>query len=301
MKAGGERQVGVPLNYDVCVIRRNCIPALFALMVASCSFAQRSAPVLPTAVSTFCSLRVEGNRIVNNNGNTVVLHGANLPTITEIEASGLSSDQILRELANGGASIARLTIRASEVTPTFMPAKVVPFVQQAMEMNLAVILSWQNDTTAKVDNQIDDAENFLRLAMTYLDKTRGVWFEPLRNPIDTNGMRRSAPDPRETQRAFAQRMIDVVRGFGGDHILVINHATWLRMEDVAFNKPFAEKNVVYGVSETLDGLDASRLPLFVVRLENASAMNKNVIGSASSGLDAARFANVWRSSVACPR
>jgi Cellulase (glycosyl hydrolase family 5) len=215
-----------------------------------------------------CSLRVNGNALNTPNGKHVNLHGANLPTLTEMENSGYHADARLRDLAGANARVVRLTVDLKEVTPTFVPGEVMPFVQQANDLGMIVILAWSATITDPIDDMVDDAEAWVRLEITYLNNNPGVWFDLYSGTQDVTPQR---------QRSIAQRLVDVARGFRSNNIILVNDPAWLSLADSNANKPLSGGNIVYGLSSlsivtaTLSAnKNATRLPFIVTRWGNPS-------------------------------
>ncbi len=236
-------------------------------------------------------MHVAGAQIVDESGNALILHGANLPPISEQEKAGENPVANIDALAAQGAAVVRLAVIESELTPFYVPQKLVPVVARANDAGVVLILSWRNDPTKKLSSQADDIEDFVRLLSPALRGVNGVWFDPIHQPLD---------QPPGKQRAVAERMINVLRGLADDRIVVINHASWLNGSDASINMPFAQTNVVYGVAR-VDELAPARLPLFVTAPETiagAEAAATAGIGSVAPGADPLP---VWRRSVRCGR
>ncbi|MCL4506830.1 MAG: glycoside hydrolase family 5 protein [Chloroflexi bacterium] len=190
-----------------------------------------------------CPLSVMGNDIITPNGRNIVLHGANVPTLTDMEQSGYTWDDRLRDLSYAGAQVVRLPVKFSELTPTFVPAKVAPFVQTANNLGMIVILVWDATITDPIDDMVDDAEDWLRMEIDYLNNNDGVWFDLY------SGMKDVTPT---RQRNIAQRLLDVARGFRSHNIIVVTDAVWLTSTDPAINKNLIGGNVVYGLDYSAD-------------------------------------------------
>lgn len=184
-----------------------------------------------------------GNDIITPNGRNIVLHGANVPTLTDMEQSGYTWDDRLRDLSYAGAQVVRLPVKFSELTPTFVPAKVAPFVQTANNLGMIVILVWDATITDPIDDMVDDAEDWLRMEIDYLNNNDGVWFDLY------SGMKDVTPT---RQRNIAQRLLDVARGFRSHNIIVVTDAVWLTSTDPAINKNLIGGNVVYGLDYSAD-------------------------------------------------
>ncbi len=273
--------------------RRLALPAWVVLMLAlmGCTARPLTVQATPTpAVAQFCTLRVDGRSIKDEAGTALVLHGAQLPTIAEMEASDLKPDQRLKELAAAGAKVVRILVREAEMTPTFVPAKVSPFIDQANALGMLVILAYDNDadfsSRSKINDTSEKAEDWLRLALTYLLKSPGVVYEPFNAP----------PADSPKWPAIAQRMVDVVRGYGANTLMLIGEPAWLK-EGGALLKG---DNVAYSVA-SLDGYPIDDAP-FVVQPFNGS--NVKAIQAAQAWTiapeaDAGASSPLWKTSVSC--
>ena len=223
--------------------------AIAPLALSACSSRPLALPATPTpAVPQYCRLRVDGRWIKDAVGNTVILHGASLPTLDEMETGGPSPEQRLAQLAEAGGRVVRLAVDDPELTPTFVPAKLSPFIDRANALGMLVIVSFRNNPKTTVNSQADEVEDFLRLMMTYLRNAPGVWFEPIGVPIDT---------PKWP--GIAQRIVDIARGYNADNVLLFGNPIWLRDG----RGPLSGANVAYGV-ESLEGWPRDAAPLLVL-------------------------------------
>jgi hypothetical protein len=240
----------------------------------------------------FCVMHVDGGAIKGPMGERIVLHGVNLPSISALESAGESAPARIDALAADGAAVIRMAVVEREVTPGFVPDKLLPAVIRANENGVVLILSWQNDPTVKLNAQADAAEDFVRLLVPALRGFDGVWLDPLNVPLD---------QPEGKRRAVAERMLNVVRGLGDGRIVVINNADWLRSADADLRKPFEHPNVVYGVSAIDAFGSAATLPLFLSAPRDAAARDAAVAaGIGSTAVDAEQSA-AWASSLRCRR
>ncbi len=201
-----------------------------------------SATAVPTTaqpVGWQCDLTVEGNSISLPNGRQVVLHGANLPTLTAMEGSGYKWEARLSDLANMNARVVRLAVSVKELTPTFVPAKVVPFVREANNRGMIVILSWDAIITDPIDAMVDDAEDWVRLEIDYLNNNTGVWFDVYDGMKDV---------PITRQKSIAQRLVDVARGYRSKNVILVNNPAWLFEPSGEVNTLLNGSNIVYGLN-----------------------------------------------------
>lgn len=188
-----------------------------------------------------CELSTMGRDIITTNGKNVVLHGANVPSITAMELSGYTWDDRLRDLAAAGAQVVRLPVNFHELTPTFVPAKVLPFIQLANQRGMIVILAWNAAITHPINNMVDDAEDWLRMEIDYMNNNNGVWFDLYA------GMQGVTP---ARQRNIAQRLVDVARGFRSHNVIVVPDPVWFTSNDASISKNLIGGNIVYGLRDS---------------------------------------------------
>ena len=224
---------------------------------------------MPTAAPVVCDIQVRGRWIVGSADKPLILNGANLPTLTEMEASSYPAAKRLQDLAAAGATMVRLQVDFQEVSPTFVPAKVVPFVQQANQQGMLVVLGWSTVISGSVNDVVDDAEDWVRQEFTYLSNNPGVWFDLYAGTQDVSPTR---------QRNIAQRLVDVARGYRANNVIVVNDPAWLLEADPAINQALPGNNIVYGLNEAGlqqagpgKGYDTSRYPFLVTRWDGTSA------------------------------
>jgi hypothetical protein len=275
------------------VLRRLLWPAWVVLMVVLSGCAARPLTVQATptpAVAQFCTMRVEGRSIKDEAGTALVLHGAQLPTLTEMIESDRKPDQRLDELAAAGAKVVRILVREREMTPTFVPAVLSPFVDRANALGMLVIIAYDNDTDFSTRGKLNDvsekAEDWLRLAMTYLLQSPGIVYEPFNVP------------PAESPKwpAIAQRMVDVVRGFGAQTVVLISEPVWLKDG----GELLKGDNVAYTVA-SLEGYPTDDAPFVVQPYDgrDADAIQSAQAWTLAPEANAGGLSSLWKSSVSC--
>jgi hypothetical protein len=275
------------------VLRRLLWPAWVVLMVVLSGCAARPLTVQATptpAVAQFCTMRVEGRSIKDEAGTALVLHGAQLPTLTEMIESDRKPDQRLDELAAAGAKVVRILVREREMTPTFVPAVLSPFVDRANALGMLVIIAYDNDTDFSTRGKLNDvsekAEDWLRLAMTYLLQSPGIVYEPFNVP------------PAESPKwpAIAQRMVDVVRGFGAQTVVLISEPVWLKDG----GELLKGDNVAYTVA-SLEGYPTDDAPFVVQPYDgrDADAIQSAQAWTLAPEANAGGLSSLWQSSVSC--
>ena len=247
-----------------------CVLACVVLVACQTGRTKGAATVATPPVPTFCALKVNGATLQDVNGNSVVLHGATLPTLRAMEASGESPAARVRTLADAGAKLVRLPVTDEEFNAPFMPEKVLPFADVANQLGMVVILSWQQPTenrTAK--KQAEEIEDWLRNAIIYLADRPGIWLDPFNQPLDM---------PVGRQRAVAQRMADVLTGYRYKNLVLINNPTWFLDGDPEHSKPLSGNNAIYGVADlsSLARYPTERVPFISTALDDPSRAPVNI-------------------------
>jgi hypothetical protein len=235
-------------------------------------------------------LSVQGNAIVDEAGRPVTLHGVNLPSLREMAEAGIDPMARLQTAAAAGAAVVRLAVYDEEVVPNYVYAKLMPVIRRANELDLLVILSWRNNTRKRLNQQADDSDGFLRLAVPALRGYNGVWFDPFDQPLETTPAK---------QRAVALRMVDVVRGLGDDRIVVVNNASWMQSTDPELNSVLQARNVVYGVM-TLSGWETARAPFFMTMPADEAALSAARAVGVGSVMDERSADQTLPKSTRCP-
>jgi hypothetical protein len=274
--------------------RRLVVPAMVVWMtvvLSGCAARPLTVQATPTpATAQFCTLRVDGRFVKDESGRALVLHGVQLPTLTEMMSSDRKPDQQLKELAAAGAKVVRVLIREPEITPTFVPAVLSPFVDQANALGMLVIIAYDNDTDFSTRGRLNDvsekAEDWLRLAMTYLLKSPGIVYEPFNVP----------PADSPKWPAIAQRMVDVVRGFGAQTVMLIGEPAWLKTG----GELLKGDNVAYAVT-ALEGYPVDAAPFVVQPFDgsNIEAIQAAQAWTLAPEASAGGLSSLWQSSVSC--
>lgn len=264
---------------------------LMTVLMMGCTARPLAVQATPTpTVAQFCTMRVEGRFVKGEAGTALVMHGAQLPTLTEMAESDRKPEQRLRELAAAGAKVVRILVREHEMTPTFVPATLSPFVDQANALGLLVIIAYDNDTdfssNSKLNKVAENAEDWLRLAITYLLKSPGVWYEPFAKP----------PAQSPKWPAVAQRMVDVVRGYGAQTVILISEPAWLRQGGALLKGG----NVAYTVA-SLDGYPIDAAPFLVQPFDGSDveSIQSAQAWTLAPEANAGALAPLWKTSVSC--
>ncbi len=278
---------------------RPILGLITAALLAACA---RPPAALPNSTNGFCRLNVVGSQVVLASGKPVTLLGASLPTLAEMAQAGETPIARIQALASAGARLVSLAIDDSELTPLYFPEKLAPVLQAANEAGIIVILSYrvrlQTANQSASNAEIDNAEDFLKLALGYVHSAPGIWFDPI---LEINEI------PPVRRRNVAQRMVDIVRGFRADNIMLIRQPAWFRDSDPSLSAPLLGGNIVYALNpaETAAGIPPAQVPFLRISPlppDSATALSLSAPGSATT--DPA-WARAWQNASppnlrACP-
>jgi hypothetical protein len=268
-------------------------PLLFIVTAALLAGCARPPAPGPGAADGFCRLKVTGAQIVLASGQPVTLLGASLPSLTEMARAGESPIARIQALAGAGARLVSLAIDDSEVTPLYFPNTLAPVLQAANDAGIIVILSYRirlkaADRTTS-NNEVEKAEDFLKLAQGYVKGAPAVWFDPILEITDFTAVRR---------RNIAQRMVDILRGNGVDNIVLIRQPAWFRESDPGLSAPLQGSNIVYvlGPAESAAGLPTGQVPF--LRITTAPPDKTATLGLSAPGAVTAdpAWARAWQDS-----
>lgn len=243
-------------------------------------------PVLPVS---FCPLRIVGNEIQTGDGRVVVLQGANLPSISDMDASVDKPEARLRKLAEAGARWVRLPISDEEFTAAFIPEKVLPLADLANQLNMAFIMSWHQPVgTRPIKIQAEEIEDWLRITLNYVGNRPGIWLDPFGAPL--------AVTPGKLQ-AVAQRMSDVLNGYRHKNLLLISDPVWMVDSDPKNTQQLLKgANVIYGLSDfnALPKYPTDKAPFVWLSLDNPAYVPANMSTLALDTQPPAALQTFWQ-------
>jgi len=207
---------------------------LLSACVQPPSVAERVTAATPSTPPHFCTLRVEGNQILDERNRPVILHGANLPTIAEMNASAQKPGQRLQQLAEAGAKIVRLPVDEDELLPAFVPATLIPVIEAANRLGMVAVVRLHTKPENTLNDKADATEKFMRQVMAYpVSATSGLWLEPFDRPLNSG-----------KERNTLQALVDIVRAYRRELIVLVSNTDW--MLDGTGKALISGGNVVYG-------------------------------------------------------
>ncbi|MBR3224450.1 MAG: cellulase family glycosylhydrolase [Atopobiaceae bacterium] len=249
------------------------------------------------ATHALVPLRVEGTRLVNNEGKTVQLKG--------ISTHGLSwfpqyvNAELFGELARDwGANTVRLAMYTAESggyctdgNKEQLRQLVLDGVGYATDAGLYAIVDWHILSDNNPLDHADEAQEFFANVSAALADHTNVLYEICNEP---NGSTSWAD-----VKAYAERIIPVIRANNPDAVILVGTPEWSQRIDQAAADPLADKNVMYtlhfyaathkdDLRNRLREVHASGLPVFVSEFGICDASGNGDIDeqSAAAWIDA---------------
>jgi endoglucanase len=215
--------------------RTGILKMLTTSLIALNSFAQ------PVAIHG--ALSVNGNRIVNKNGQAVSFAGNSLFWSND----GWGGEKYynanvvswLRNDWNAGIIRAAMGVedpggylesKSSNVT------KVKRVVDAAITNNMYVLIDWHSHNAEKYPNEA--IEFFTEMAQTY-GKNPHVIYEIYNEPIHVSWS--------NTIKPYAERVIDAIRAIDPDNLIIVGTPKWSANVDEAANDPIQRNNIAYTI------------------------------------------------------
>lgn len=194
-----------------------------------------------TPVSRFGNLRVQGNRILDRNGQPVRLAGNSLFWSN----NGWGGEKyynanVVGWLKNSwGAGIVRIPMGVDEAggyleNPTREKAKVKTVVDACIAAGLYVIIDWHSHHAEQYQTQ---AISFFREMATTYGNTPNVIYEVYNEPLQVSWTGVVKP--------YAQAVANAIRAIDPDNLIIVGTPTWSQDVDVAASSPLSGTNIAY--------------------------------------------------------
>jgi len=203
-----------------------------AFLLAGCA-----APALAaTPVETHGALRVEGNRIVDKNGDPVVLRGMSL--FWSQWQGKYYNPSVIRTLRDGwNANVVRAAMGVHMggymADPKAEMRKVETVIDAAIRDGIYVIVDWH----AHEPEPKAAADFFTKIARKY-GKYPNIIYETYNEPLPKHGW-------AEVLKPYHNQVIGSIRGVDPDNLVVAGTRTWSQDVDEAAADPLKFKNLAY--------------------------------------------------------
>lgn len=208
-----------------------------------------TAPALPTtpdpepvaiegsAVTYFGPLKVSGNKIVGKDDKPVQLRGMSFFWSQWI--GQYYNKECVKWLKDDWQSnIVRAAMAVEEkgylTNPETEKKKVFDVVDAAIEQGLYVIIDWHDHHAS--DHLKEAKIFFAEMAQKYGDKPN-VIYEPFNEPLQVSWSSVIKP--------YHQEVIDTIRHYDPDNLIICGTSTWSQDVDIAANDPLKGTNIAY--------------------------------------------------------
>lgn len=206
-------------------------------------------PAFDEDTSTYPSqLRAEGNRLVDADGQTVILRGLMPSDPAMLRRKGKFKRLFFDGMADSGANVIRLPVHPErwERDPDYLWRYLDPAVAWNGEIGVYVIIDLHfigdigTDRGAQMpDIRIpsrDFAVEFWQQVAIYFKDTPHVVFEIFNEPAEI---------PAEDWRANAQALVDVIRATGAKQLIIVGGVEYSRDLSWVLDKPIDDDNLAY--------------------------------------------------------
>ncbi len=217
-----------PVSFSIAAILSIC------LFLVCSSFAQQS------IVEKYGQLSVEGNRIVDKNGDTVILRGMALYW-SQRKGQFYNGDIVKWLRDDWHCTIVRASMAVEAggylTNPEREKQKIKTVVQAAIDLGIYVIIDWHDHNAYR--NIRQSQAFFEEMAKTY-GKYPNVIYELWNEPLNGH-------DWSTVIKPYHQALIPKIRAHDPDNIIVCGTQTWSQDVDKAAQDPLKFDNIAYSL------------------------------------------------------
>ena len=183
-------------------------------------------------------LGVKGNRIVDQNGKPVALHGMSL-FWSQWMGQYYNAQAVKWLRDDWGCTVVRAAMAVESGgylrNPKREKQKIVNVIEAAIDLGIYVIVDWHDHNAHK---HTDQAKAFFaELAKTY-GKYPNVLYETWNEPLNTH-------DWRKVIKPYHQAVIPVIRSHAPESLILCGTQTWSQDVDKAARDPLKFRNIAY--------------------------------------------------------
>ncbi|MCX7773167.1 MAG: glycoside hydrolase family 5 protein [Clostridia bacterium] len=194
------------------------------------------------------ALRTEGNRIINEKGEVVLLRGVMAPDPDRLNERKLFDKAYYQKIKDMGANVLRVPVHPERYhdDPDYLWRYLDPIVTWAAEMNLYVIIDWHyigNIKTGEGDEMPDLKEKPLDYSLAFWAKTAAyfkeaphVIFELYNEPAKITS---------EDWTECAQKLIEAIRRTGADQLIIAGGIDYSHDLSWTERLPLRDSNLAY--------------------------------------------------------
>ncbi len=194
-------------------------------------------------VEKFGKLSVSGNKIVDQNGEPVVLRGMSL-FWSQIKGKYYNYDCVKWLRDDWKCTIVRAAMGIEQadgldgylVNPQTEYDKVITVIDAAIDLGIYVIVDWHDHHAH--NNKEEAIEFFKRIATKYGDKPN-VIYEIYNEPMQISW--------KDDVKPYSEEVIKAIREIDHDNLIIVGTTTWSQDVDIASNDPLNFNNLVYSL------------------------------------------------------
>jgi endoglucanase len=186
-----------------------------------------------TPVSVHGQLKVQGNRIVDKNGQPVALHGMSMYAWAQQGLQFYNATAVKRLVQEWKCTVIRIPILPGSEGSQANLVKTV--VEACIANGVYAIIDWHSMGGA----QSGAASNFFKSMATAYGATPNVMYEPWNEPVNENWA---------TIKAYHEKVIQAIRAVDPDNIIICGNPSWDQHPDIAAADPITiSGNIAYSV------------------------------------------------------
>ncbi|MEO6095654.1 MAG: glycoside hydrolase family 5 protein, partial [Fibrobacteria bacterium] len=207
------------------------IQARLLLAAGLCSFSLSGAQVTPVALHG--QLKVQGNKIVDKNGQPVTLHGMSMYAWAQQGLQYYTAAAVKRLVQEWKCTVIRIPILPGKVSAQTNQLKTV--VDACIANGVYAIIDWHSMENA----QAAAASTFFKTMATEYGNTPNVMYEPWNEPVQENWT---------AIKAYHTQVIEAIRSVDPDNIIICGNPQWDQHPDLAAANPITvSTNIAYSV------------------------------------------------------
>lgn len=190
-------------------------------------------------VDIYGQLRVEGNKIVNQDGEPIALRGMSL-FWSQWMGQYYNSDCVnwLKEDWKSSVVRAAMGIEGGGYldNPATEKNKIIAVIEACIDKGLYVIVDWHDHNAH--NHQEEAIEFFKEIATLYGDKPN-VIYEIFNEPQQISWSQEVKP--------YSEAVVGEIRAIDPDNLILVGNPTWSQDVDVAANDPLEFDNIAYSL------------------------------------------------------
>jgi endoglucanase len=186
-----------------------------------------------TPVSIHGQLKVQGNRIVDKNGQPVVLNGMSMYAWSQQGLQFYNATAVKRLIDEWKCTVIRIPILPGSVSSQTNQVKTV--VEACIANGVYAIIDWHSMENA----QAGPASEFFKSMAAAYGNTPNVMYEPWNEPVQENWA---------AIKAYHEKVITAIRAVDPDNIIICGNPNWDQRSDLAAADPITiSANIAYSI------------------------------------------------------